>query len=596
VNCRRARYLAYATGERDAPVRGALWGSLRGALLVGALAAGCAPPGAAGGVAAVPAGGAGGLSARDEKVLVASYPTVEAIAVSRRHVFAVATGAPGAGGGPPGGVLVYDRVRAQWLPPLGMADGLGALPVRAIAADPLDDALWIGLPGQLRIYRPITDQWVQVPITGTPELIAFERPGGTGGLGALSTGDAWVRAAGAWQRVSRAGMAFPADRPPAPGALLLPPSPSAVAAQFPALRTLGGTLPVGRRANRPMPSAPIVAAATVPDRAAELWVGTAGAGLFEVDGFSGRAVPRPFGLLAPGAGALAPALGGVWVAGAGYPSARAGLTFVSATLQQWRWIDGTITVPLEGVPVRALATRGNVAWMGTDRGVVRVALDGDEGMTRWTALDGLPDDRVLAVAPRPDGCWVGTMRGLTFVADSGGGRAARAITERWLPNQPVWALQAAGERLWIGAEAGLFVHGVAAGGMEPAQGVDVTGRRPVRALAAADSLLLVATDDQLLALAASAPTARAAPPAIPVDLRGIGRVLRMAADAQTVFVGGTEGVLAWERRGGGVRRLTVPGDLPGPALDLLATDAWLWVGTPAGLLRLRRAPDGALWP
>lgn len=583
----RARQVVRAAG-----VRGARRGVLLGALL-SALPSGCAPPGAAGGVAAIRSGG---LSARDEKVLVASYPTVEAIAVSRRHVFAVASGALGAGGGPPGGVLVYDRVRAQWLPPLGMADGLGMLPVRAIAADPLDDALWIGLPGQLRIYRPITDQWVQLPITGTPELIAFERPGGAGGLGGLSTGDAWVRAAGAWLRVSRVGMAFPADRPPASGALLLPPSMSALAAQFPALRALGGTVPVARRANRPLQSASIVAAAAVPDRAAELWVGTAGAGLFEVDAFTGRAVARPFGLLAPGAGALAPALGGVWVAGAGSPSARAGLTFVSASLQQWRWIDGTITVPLEGVPVRALATRGNVAWLGTDRGVVRVTLDGDEGMTRWTALDGLPDDRVLAVAPRPDGCWVGTMRGLAFVADSGGARTGRAVTARWLSNQPVWALQADGERLWIGAEAGLFVRPAAAGGAEPVQGVDVTGRRPVRALAAVDSLLLVATDDQLLPIAASAPAARAASPAIPVDLRGIGRVLRMAADGRAAFVGGTEGVLAWDRHGGGVRRLAVPGDLPGPALDLLATDAWLWVGTPAGLLRLRRAPDGALWP
>lgn len=574
-----------------------------GALLVavGATLAAClppAPPGSANGTPSRPFLGAGG---REDRVLVASYPTINAIAVSRRYVYAAAQDTPG-------GIVVYDRFRNAWLPPLGVGDALGDLlgggPLRAMAADPVDDALWIGTPGQLRIYRPGTDQWVQLPITGTPDLIAFPRPGAGGALTPLGAGDAWVRASGQWIQVSRVGMALPASAPPPAGALQLPPSPAALMAQFPALRTLAGGAPVARRANRPLQAFPALVAAMAPDRAGDAWVGTAGAGLLQVDAFSGAVTPRPYGLLSPGVGALAPALDGVWVGGAGVPSARAGLTYANTDLQQWRHIDGTIAVPLQGVRVLALATRGAVAWMGTERGLVRVALDGDGAMTRWTVLDGLPDDRVLAVAPRPEGAWAATLRGLVFVHDAAPipDRRTRGVGARWLEGQPVWALQPVGDTLWLGTENGLVALAPIAPNAQgaalalPPQAGDAPGRQPVRALAAADTVLVAATDQQLLWRPASARQPGAAWQAVPVDLRTIGRVQRVAADAHSVFVAGTDGVLQWQRHTGAIRRLTIPADLPGPALDLVAATGWLWVGTPAGLLRLRRDDTGAVWP
>lgn len=574
-----------------------------GALLA-ATAWGCVPPGSMATPApsrANVASGVGGL--RDERVLVGSALTIHAVAVSRRYVYAAATEGTTPGGLAPGSILLYDRLRAQWLPPLGLVDGVGDLPITALAADPVDDALWIGQPGRLRVYRPFADQWTDLPITGTPDLIAFERLG-AGAPGALPTGDAWVRAAGGWLRVSRAGMAFPANGPPASGALVAPPSVGALAAQFPALRTLASTVPPARGGNRPLRPHPLVAAALAPDRAGELWVGTAGGGLLEVDGFSGRAEAHPFGLLAPGAGALAPALGGVWVGGAGYPSARAGLTYVGATLQQWRWVDGTVAVPLEGVRVHALATRGAVAWMGTERGVVRVALEGDEAMTRFTVLDGLPDNRVLAVAPRATGCWVGTPRGLAFLPDSAAGAGQRppaagprALGPTWLANQPVLALQGVGDTLWIGTDQGVWALPLGTSDVPPIPVALPEGGAPaVRALAATDSLLLLATDQQLYWRVAPARQPGAPWQAVPVELRPLGRVLRVAADAHSVFVAGTQGVLQWQRRTGAMQWLAVPAQLPGPALDLVAADGWLWVGTPAGLLRLRRDATGALWP
>lgn len=544
-------------------------------------------------------------------MLVGSYPAIEAVTVSRRFVFAAATGLDGrvAGSDLPGGMLVYDRLRGVWLPPLGVGDRGMDPGVRAMAADPVDDALWIGTPGQLRIYRPLTDQWVQVPITGIPEVIAFERPGGAHamgppGAGSFGVGDAWVRAGGRWLRVSRAGMVFTADRPPALSSLVLPPTAAALATQFPALRMLGGGIPLTRRGDRPLRTAPVSAIAMAPDRAGEAWVGTGGGGLWQVDAFSGASTPRPYGLLAQGAGALAPALGGVWVGGVGLPSARAGLTYASDDLQQWRWIDGTIAAPLEGVRVLAMATRGPVAWLGTDRGVVRAALDGDEAMMRWTALDGLPDERVVAVAPRPEGSWAATLRGLVFVHDSARvpDRRTRGIGARWLTGQPVWALQQVGDTLWMGTEGGLVALAPAAPGAEGAALSLASGllggmdRRPVRALAATDSILVAATDEQLAWRVAPSRGATAVWQPIPVELRSIGRVQRVAADAYSVFVAGSEGVVQWQRRSGAVRRLAIPADLPAPALDLLPVDGWLWVATPAGLVRLRRDVAGAVLP
>lgn len=564
-------------------------GLVSGALVptVAGIAACSAPIAAAGGGerAARPAGVIG---AREERVLVASYVTIEAVAVSRRFAFAAAQG----------GVLVYDRVRDQWLPPLGVADGLGGLPIRAMAADPVDDALWIGLPGQLRIYRPLSDQWIQLPVTGTPDVIAFERPGVPGTAGSLGFGEAWVRASGSWMRVSRAGLATPADRPPPVNTLQLPWSAAQLIAQFPALRALGSGIPLPRVGGRPPRSAPMLAASLAPDRAGDLWMGTAGGGLWQVDAFTGVPTPRPYGLLAPGVGALAPALDGVWVAGIGAPAPRAGLTYVADHLQQWRWIDGTLAVPLEGVRVAALAVRGSVAWMGTDRGVVRVGLDGEASMTRWSVLDGLPDDRVVAVAPRPEGSWVGTGRGLVFVADTGrvaDRRIAWAGTS--LAERAVSALLVAADTLWVGTDDGLVTITPAsplATGYGPVGAAAWGGpQRPIRALAASDTLLLMATDEQLLVRPLSGATDWHA---APLDLRAVGRVRRLVADERSVVVGGSDGLIQWQRRTGSVRRLTVSGDLPGPVLDLVLAGPWLWVGTPAGLLRVHRADDGGLWP
>jgi hypothetical protein len=236
--------------------------------------------------------------------------------------------------------------------------------------------------------------------------------------------------------------------------------------------------------------------------------------------------------------------------------------------------------------------------MGTNRGLVRVRLDGAPRIQAWGVLDGLPDDRVLSVATRDDGVWAGTARGLVYVTDSTDARTVRTrgLGVRLLDNIPVHALQFTGDTLWVGTESGLLAlaspNGQAATAISRPLGSDPALRRAVRALAWSDTVLLAATDDAVLLLA---PRGGVEPTRVDaLDVRLVGRVTRVAIDDRTMWLAGSEGVVMVSRRDGATRVLRVPGDLPGPVLDLVADREWLWVGTPQGLVRFRRRGDGGL--
>jgi hypothetical protein len=73
------------------------------------------------------------------------------------------------------------------------------------------------------------------------------------------------------------------------------------------------------------------------------------------------------------------------------------------------------------------------------------------------------------------------------------------------------------------------------------------------------------------------------------SLRGITRV---AMDGRTVWAAGPGGVLVIGRRDGVARLYATPGDVPDDVTDVLLQDEYGWVATRAGVLRLRRLPDG----
>ena len=558
-------------------------GRLLSSAVAAAMLAACAPlpPGASPPTASAVGG---------ERVLVGSFSVIDAVAVSRRFVFAAG----------PGGVVVYDRIAERFLPPasrdldreLGRdpqsfaaqpLTGFGAS-ITTMAGDPVEDALWVGVPGAVITYRPFTGQVQRTIVTGVPQRIVFDRSG---------SGDALVQSGGQWTRISRVGISEP-SAPPVAQQVIVAPTLADLVQRYPGLRAQPQLLLRRTAPNRPIGNFALTAGAASPDRASELWLGTDGEGLFRFDPVFGQGNALPYGLLDAGAAALAPAADGVWVAGLGL-SRRGGLTFASTDLQRWRWIEGTITVPLAGVRSFAMATRGSRAWLGTDRGLVRVQLDGAQDMRATTRLGGLPDDRVFAVAARDDGAWAGTARGLVFVSDSLG------ASEPVLRDAAVYALQVTRNTLWVGSQRGLLAmpadggvgRGTVADAPRPANAADLVLRMPIRALAASDSVLLVATDDAVILVDPRAvPATLMAPPLPTLDPRLVGEVTRVAADERAFVVAGRDGVLLFSRSTGARRALRVPLDLPGAVFDVLLQRDAVFLATAQGLLRYQRSGDG----
>ncbi len=542
--------------------------------------------GACASVAGAP--GAGLVSSgagRDDRLVVRAHADVYAVAASARHVFALTSG----------GLLTYDRVFERWLAPSNRSDedlrlsGLGTTRATVLAADPVEEAAWIGVPGAVLIYRPRVEQVTRVPVPGQPELIAFPR---------ARDGNAYVRASGQWTRISAGGFATALPGGSMNVSLEAPVQLDEVYRRHPSLRSQLAFLlreeAVGAF------SARISAATLSPDRPSEVWVGTLGEGMWSVDANMLQGRRLTYGVLDDDIGALAAAGDGVWSAGQGV-GARAGLAFVHDDLQRFTHVTSRALASVRGLRAFDLAVQGRGAWLASDRGLWRADLSVEpsgEAMRRWGTAEGLPDDVALTVLPRTDGTWVGTRRGLAFVRaapDAGDERAVR-VSEAFT-GEPVRALAASREQLYVGTTRGLFVQQAVPDGAPP-QLVEGVLPRPVSALAWHDSLLVVLTDVSVQLVSLGAGTART-PGTVPVSdaaIRELGGGLAVAVDARTIWIAGRGGVLAWRRGANpGVARLLRAGsELPGEVTDLVLTAEWAWVGTRQGLVRVRRATDGGL--
>lgn len=545
------------------------------------LASACAPATAARGAYDGPPGSVA-VSRSEERVRIGSFASLQAVAASRRYVYAASSG----------GIAVYDRLSDRWALPLTRDAGFADQQITVMAGDPLEEALWLGVPGGVVLYRPLTEQLQRTMLVGVPDLIAFDRN---------ATGDALVRSGGQWTRVSRVGITTPLSTPPPANSIVMPPTLPQVLQAYPQLRVQPQMFVRGTDPTRPQRPLNIMGASTSPDRASEVWLATDGDGLVRIEPtfLQGRAIA--YGLLEPGVGAMAPAIDGVWIAGVGAPAARSGVTFGTFDLQRWRWIDGTIAVPLNGARTYALATREHRVWMGTDRGLVRIDTRGTGDLRAWTTLDGLSDDRVLAIAPRGDGVWAGTPRGLVWVNDSIDARGVaprdartRGIGARLLDNVAVQALQYVGDTLWVGTQAGLLAipTPLAGGAVSRPVSDDPALRRSVRALAWSDSVLLAATDVAVLRLSPRAPQAPVRVDALDPAL--VGQITRVGLDGYAMWLAGTDGLVLVSRITSARRVLRVGSDLQGVVTDVMATRDWFFIGTTQGLVRLRRTSDGTV--
>ena len=447
----------------------------------------------------------------DERSVITDFSYVRALAASSDWLFAATTH----------GLIIYDRRRHAWQPPVTFLDGYPTEPVRGAVAEPGGNAVYLTVPLGYARYDLITRQWSR-----------------------------------------------DAAPPPVPTGVAL--SPEAALNDAPAAQALRALILTDAR----LRTYHYTAAARTPDQP-DLYFGTDGMGVVRVDPMTAQSEPLTFGLLAPGAGAIAAGPGGVWVATVARLGDRSGFTWVSDDLSATATSEGGGAALgftfLEG---RRLLARGSTLWLATERGLYAV----DNASYRGREYDvgrGLPSEDVTSVAPAPDGVWVGTTRGLAVIAADG---KATAIGAR---GAAVLSLLAVGESLWVGTTTGLALLAPGAADLLAAP-APPSLRVPIYGIARVGTTLVVMTSDRLAWHTLTPDTWNLTP------LPPIGRPTAIAADEGGVWLGGRAG-LAWvDARSGAARVLAVPWDVPAAVRDVVVDRTFLWVATDSGLVRFDR--------
>lgn len=541
----------------------------RAAVLL-ALAACASAPGTGGGY------GGASVAPGEERIVVGRFTDVFGLAASRRYVFVAGTT----------GIAIYDAQFDAWLPPRLTGSAFPRTRLAAMAADPVSEAVWIGGVGEVTYYQPSTELVTRALVTGVVQDIVFDRR--DPGAGAL------VRTTGGWYRVSTLGGVAGIAGPPSGAELIASPELDDVYRRFPAVRDFARLITQDAQ----LRDWPVTSGTIAPDRS-EVFLGTQGNGVYRVDPNFNRGRQLPYGLLADGAGALARAADGVWVAPSGLTGAlrpRSGLTFARNDLREWRWVEDRWDGPTAGARAFDVEVRGSTAWIATDRGLARMNVSSrDPSTVVWSLLSGLPSDVVYAVAARDGGAWAGTERGLAFVSDTGRRlqNTADRVGETLAGGVAVRALLAAGDTLWVGTEAGLLLLPPGDGRRlvrTTLQEADARLGQGITALAASDSVVAVGLAGGDV-VRINVRTGRLLP-RLAANVATVGPVVALAQDARTLWVAGTRGVVVVDRLAGTSRFLAVPADLPSEVSDVVLADDWAWIGTRTGLVRIARLRDG----
>lgn len=464
-----------------------------------------------------------------------------------------------------GGLAVYDRAFLSWRETIGPLDGLDTRGVRAIAADPGDDAVWLAAAGRWMRYEPLGRRIESGSLPGQADLVVLDsREPGRG---------AWFRVGQGWYFVARGADAVPARDVPPPARRIGPLAEPELLRRVPMFEVARARL-----TRDEMLRTWRITSAAAPPAGTDVYVGTDGNGAFRVDAVTAEVRHLSQGLLGPRATAVAFARGQVCVAASVTSLApRRGVTCGGEELREPVYLERVR--PLAGLPgttVSHLLLTERFVWAATDHGLVRFDRR-DERRTVVVNGADLPSERVLALAAAVEGVWAGTDRGLALLTDSG--RTARVL--RTVVTDPVLSLVTLNDTLWVGTSRGLAMVPPLADG-PVAAGEAGAPPEPVVALAVRDREVLAVTPSRLLLRRRGAWLQF--PPA-----HEVGRVAAAAGDEDGFWIAGTTGLLYVGASTGARIAITSPEDLPLPANDVIATREHVWVATDYGLVRLSRS-------
>jgi ligand-binding sensor domain-containing protein len=419
------------------------------------------------------------------------------------------------------GLVIYDRVARTWKLPVTTLDGYPTSRVRSAVADQAGNAVWLGIGG--------VDGYVRYDVDARM----------------------WTRGAA----------------PPAGQMLTV----EAALARAPAADAIRALILTDAR----LRSYQFTAAASTPDRP-ELYFGTNGMGLLRVDPQTGEWEALPYGLLAPGVGAIASTQDGVWTATSVREGERRGLTWVASDLSRSRSSEGGgAALGFTFYQARRMITTRGALWVATEQGVFRL----DPTSLRGRLFDV---EVPTSLAPAPDGVWVGTTSGLFVITDDG------RVVPVGPRNLVAMCVLAVGDTLWVGTLTG--VRRLLPGAGAPTEPTELADRPSLRALVLAltrvrDTIVMV-TERELVWRTTTSGAVTWSRLSLPPAL---GFPIALAPDPDGgVWVGGTQGLALVELGRPRVRTLTVPVSVPAGVRDLLTDDTYLWVATDSGLVRFDR--------
>jgi hypothetical protein len=488
----------------------------------------------------------------EDRVLLGDFSRVTAIAASYDRVYVAYASAIG----------VYRPLARRWdVPRSPRSPGLLQSVIAGIV-DPVDQSLWLATTTGWVHYQPDIDRWDTGEIATRVTGLASDPVNPGQGI--------WFRTGSGWLLQPRVGP--PVGGAP-PAGLKMPPTINDAYADIPQLRSLAPRVLTG-----PLMAQGSFTAAAPNSQGSGWFLGTSNRGLLFFDRTAIEAQPIALGLPGDVVGAIASTVDGIWVVTDRSLRLPAAITFLSEDLGTSTGIPGSAAFGLPFDAARQLTLGERAVWLATEKGLVRASID-DGRITRWDTPQGLPDSRVTVVAQARGRIVAGTMRGLVSVgADDQVTRRAPSF------DGAIYALKANGDTLWVGTAFGLFASLAGDDSLRMPEGFRQLGAIPaVLGVGYVADTLVVMTPDHLVWRNPLSGAWTRGP-----DLAGpLGQLTAFAATPDGVWVGGTRGAGLVRPTTSVLRPLLVGGDLPAEVTSIVVSGNYLWIGTVAGLVRIR---------